>query len=235
MSCKRFEQELIEFAFGEAEPSSELRDHMTDCETCAHELAVYRTSATVLRALPAAPEPALSSDRLRQAILSRELRPGRPAWVARFGFAGAVAAAGLSLWIAVGRGPSDFDAPSSGHVAVAPVDEAADVGTGPIIIPEATPKLEVTPPRTIDNLVGGGEPKKASRPAARHGRRIRSVEREPRMEELMAVATGGLESAVDMSEAPASVTPSSASEVIVIQPAAGEAIERPSNDVSIGG
>jgi len=225
---------LIEFAFGETEPSGELRAHMNSCEVCAHELAIYRTSATGLRALPAAPEPALSSERLRQAILSRELKPGRPAWVARFGFAGAVAAAALGLWIAVGRGASDMDAPSGGQVAVAPVDERADIETGPIIIPETTPKLDLTPPRSTDNRVARAAPRKASRPIAPGGR-TPSVEREPKMEELMAIATGGLESAVDVSEASAAVTSNPASEVIVIQPAAGEATERSSNDVSIGG
>ena len=106
MNCKRLEEDLLLYAFGEldAKKAPVIEQHVATCEPCRKELSAYQVAADGMQRLPTAPEPSLSTERLRQAILSHELR-SRPNWAMRFAVVGAAAAAFIAALVSINHSP----------------------------------------------------------------------------------------------------------------------------------
>lgn len=254
MNCREFKEQIYEVAFGEAERSPSFEQHLLGCGDCRQELEVASFAASGIAAVAPPPAPSLSTDRLRTAILSDSLKAKRP-WLPRLTFAGAAAGLALAAWFGFNQ-PGDEASPRD-VVAVTDGEPLSGVEpSGPIEIPEVTPKI-VVPGATVRTATA--EPVR-DRPARRVRRSSPSapstvvaaeVEYSQVPDDLLAVVVGGAEGALDseftaarggsamMETAPgamAAPAPASSDEkpIIVIQPR-GQANERSSDDVPIGG
>lgn len=228
MSCKKFNEKLIAAAFGESEIGPDLKAHLAACATCREEMNLYRFEADGIKEMPEAPPAAFSNERLREAILSREIRPAKP-WLTRMAWAGAACAVLLVSWIVAGRG---IDRGDRAPKPLAMVEPKPVQPLGPITIPEASPDLPKVPHSGKSIIpVAKTHPTKKARTVKR---RAPVVRREAGGDELMALATGGASGAVSVSESNLKA-PADESAIIVIDPDDSRAMERDSNDVSIGG
>jgi hypothetical protein len=241
MNCKQFQEQAIEIAFGESDRTGEFDRHLGSCDACREEFAAYAFAAKGIEDAPAPPPPSLSNERLYSAIRAQNIRP-RGNWLPRLAFAGAVASVALAAWIGFNRPMTNARQPY-----IASVNEDQNkVPTGPIVIPEPIPEVESAAP------IESNEPAPESLRTAtktQPRKRVaapRVVEEIP--EELLAVVIGGAEGALDfepassalsrggamMEPAPEVGPAASASPIVVIQPQ-GQATEKSSDDVSIGG
>lgn len=239
MNCKQYQEQAIEIAFGEAERTKGFDLHLESCKACREEFAAYAFAAKGIEDVPAPPAPSLSNERLYSAIRAQNIRRSSP-WLPRLAFAGAAASVAFAAWIGFNRPtiePIPYVASVSEHRDTAPA--------GPIEITESTPAIKATvadivaertaPTRRVR---GGSSPQPNKRTSA-----TSVVEEIP--DELLAVVVGGAEGALDfapetvarggaaMMEAPAPAG-SPDSPIVVIQPQ-GQATEKSSDDVSIGG
>ena len=258
MNCREFREQIYEVAFGEAERSPSFEQHLAGCGDCREEFEVAAFSASGIAATPPPPAPSLSTERLRTAILSENLRR-KPSWIPRLSFAGAAAALALAAWFGFNQ-PSGVD--PSRDVAIADNEPIEAVPRGAIVIPEDVPETMATEPESA-TTVAASEPA-PERPTRRTQRRnprssavvVASADASPEVpDDLLAVVVGGAESALDaeftpmarsgaamaelgpegMAAAPAPATSVSEEKpIIVIQPK-GQASERSSDDVPIGG
>jgi hypothetical protein len=228
MSCKKFNERLIAVAFGESEIGPDLRAHLAACLACRQEMNLYRIEADGIKEMPQAPSATFSSERLREAIHSREIRPEKP-WRTRMAWAGAACAVLLVSWIVAGR---EIDRGDRAPQPLAMVEPKPVQPLGPITIPEASPDLpKVTHSAKNIMPVAKAHSTKKARTAKR---RAPVVRHETGGDELMALATGGASGAVSVSESNLKA-PADESAIIVIDPDDNRAMERDSNDVSIGG
>jgi len=243
MNCKQYQQQAIDVAFGEAERTSEFDRHLESCQACRAEFAAYAFAAKGIEDAPVPPAPSLSNERLYSAIRAQNIRRDR-SWLPRLAFAGAAASVALAVWMGFNRPTSDRQQPY-----VASTSETQDAAPrGPIIIPEPTPKIE----SSLKTQLAPAPPRADSRKTITPRPRNRTsappiIEEIPK--ELLAVVVGGAEGALDfepvgaafsrggpatMETAPDTPSPSSDSPIVVIQPQ-GQATEKSSDDVSIGG
>ena len=257
MNCREFREQIYEVAFGEAERSPSFEQHLAGCGDCREEFEVAAFSASAIEATPAPPAPSLSTERLRTAILSENLRR-KPSWIPRLSFAGAAAALALAAWFGFNQ-PSGVD--PSRDVAIADNEPVEAVPRGAIVIPEDVPDTMATEPSATTAAASEPASERPTRRAQRRNRRSSPVvvasadETSEVPDDLLAVVVGGAESALDaefapmarsgaanmelgpegMAAAPAPATSASEEKpIIVIQPK-GQASERSSDDVPIGG
>lgn len=229
MSCKRFEDQIALFAYGELEDSAALKEHLGRCAACRKEFALFGFAADAMHDLPSAPEPSLTSERLRQAILSKELKQQRLALPIRFGFAGAGLAAMLAVWITFSNRSVEPEAVEGGALA----RKIFAPKPGPIVAEQPSPAP--APPETVVA--------QAAPPAERLPRTTKpSLPRKRNkvsMPDLLAVSTGAVRSAATVFAEAAPVSKpaaSAADEVVIIQPSGGSATEMRSPDaLAIGG
>lgn len=252
MNCREFREQMYGVAFGEAGRSTDFDQHLAGCADCRKEFAMLDFAAAGIADTPAPPAPSLSNERLRTAILSSSLK-SKPSWLPRLSFAGVAAALALAAWMGYSSGT-----PQPGDVvAVADKDTARGGGTEPsgeIEIPEAVPPIAENVESTPVAESNPSEPttrvkRRANNRAPRTVVAVK-IEESQVPDELLAVVVGGAEGALDseftMSRggpamtdaAPAMAAPASEKSeekpIIVIQPK-GQATERSSDDIPIGG
>jgi hypothetical protein len=238
VKCKKYSDQVILFAYGELDDSREFEAHAAQCPACIAEVAQYRAISAAVRAMPEAPAPSLRSDRLRQAILSRELQH-KPKWLLQWGALGAAAAAVFAVWLVANRGLGGAQ-PRPMPDTDAPI---ANLTPDPDI-----PNIEL-PVKPVDkSAVGLPEARQTKASAKKVGRRVARTQKSPvpapQLDELLAVASNGVSGAMDAAStttrtetAPAVMAPDKreAEGVIVIRPGDSGASEKSLKDVSIGG
>lgn len=242
MNCKEYQQQAIEVAFGEAERTGEFDRHLESCVACREEYAVYEFAAKGIEDVPAPPAPSLSNERLYSAIRAQNIRRSSP-WLPRLAFAGAAASLALVAWLGFNRPTSEPELP-----VIASADKPLDgAPRGPIEIPEKTPILDTAAPDE-PTVTASSDRQNRSVTKLRPRRRAADpiiVSEVP--EELLAVVVGGAEGALDidaasfdltgtpmMAPAPEAMRAPAENPIVVIQPQ-GQATEKSSDDVSIGG
>lgn len=240
MSCRRFRDELLLYAYGELEPTQveRVESHVAACAPCRRELELGRFAAMGAHAQPAPPPANLSTERLRRAILSEELKDARPNWVFRLGFAGAAAAAILAVYVAV-----DLNTPKTVTTGGA-LQAAAGPPNKDTSIPDAAPlanRVEPAPAPKAHPAVtfSKSSPKRITR---RTGRPQAAAAERHDVGELLALASDAARSAANglaepVVSAPSEERKSAGSDVIVIQPGSGGSAteSRNPNGISIGG
>jgi hypothetical protein len=252
MNCREFQDQMIDVAFGEAGRSTDFDRHLESCAGCKKDFAMAQFAANGIEDAPSAPAPSLSNERLHQAILSRELK-SRPTWLPRIAFAGAAAVLALAAWMGFSRQP-EITRPGEVLANITPGNDVIDVPEGPIEIPEDVPEIvapaisqsaERTTPVRRNQRIGSYYARvRAPRPAA--------TTAQPENEELLAVVMSGAESALEQEAMPAArggamseamspggafaePAPVTTEKPIVVIQGRGQATERPSDDVAIGG
>jgi len=232
----------MEIAFGEAERTIEFEKHVESCLECREEFAVYAFAAKGIEGAPPAPAPSFSNERLYSAIRAQNIHRSSP-WMPRFAFAAAATSIALASWLGFNR-PTANVQPRYIANADKPVDSAP---TGPIEIPEVVPNIK--PPVANESVVSA--PTRRPHPSVRSSHRRRNAPTSaPTAEvsdELLAVVIGGAEGALEtdavtgapgapsmLRTAPTAKVPAAEGPIVVIQPQ-GQATEKSSDDVSIGG
>lgn len=76
MKCKKLEDNIIQLAYGElpSPAAEELSKHLDNCDNCRHSYEQHKRTALAIGGLQLAGEPSMSVERLREAILSRQIR-----------------------------------------------------------------------------------------------------------------------------------------------------------------
>jgi hypothetical protein len=115
---RNLEDQIIALAYGELEgaEAEALRERIERDPTLRREHEAYRRQAELLEAVPAVPAPALSTERLRAAVLEQTLRRQRTLPV-RFGLA-AVAAGALTFVFVQRIAPTEEPSPLAERTAV---------------------------------------------------------------------------------------------------------------------
>jgi hypothetical protein len=245
MNCKHCRDLAVEIAFGESSRSASFDAHLKACPECRREFEAYRFAAQGIEDAMPAPAPSLSNERLHAAIIART-QPRTSSWLPKLALAGAFATAAYAFWFAVDS--PRVDEPQPRVLASKQPPAAAPI--------EAQPAPTVEPVKTFvekgpSRVVASVEKPKQRRSAARRHRTPemnRPEDDDRSMDGLMAAVVGGAEGAlaesfsqvgdVDSTRA-VPATASSPKEIgtppiVVIQPE-GQATEKKSNDVSIGG
>ena len=256
-NCKEFRDHLVEVAFGDAERSPQFGQHIERCADCRKEFEAMQFAASGIEDSRVVPAPSLNNERLHQAILSRELK-SRPSWLPRLSFAGAAAALALAAWMGFNQPTGNRPEDLATNVVNPPLREPS----GPIEIPEQVPDV-VAPPlaasepaksaQAVVSSPGSRSKRTSSRRSVQPSEEV--VERyEPIPDDLLAVAVGGAEGALELDQMPegfggggAALAPSmmrsdpggsnsdsGEKAIVVIQPK-GKAMEKSSDDVPIGG
>lgn len=250
MNCKQYKLAAMEIAFGEAERTAEFDRHLELCGDCRKDFAAYAFAAKGIEDAPMPPAPSLSNERLHQAILSTNLRQ-RPSWVPRFALAGGVAVAALAVWIGFNRPVGEGDPSPPIAKVFEPEPDVRLAPEGPIEIPEAIPDLSKNSAVTSANSEPFRKARDRGHNAIASGTRrdapvlVEDIEASVVPDELLAAAAGGAQSALDaemsparsgalMGPEPAPTTEPATSAIVIIQPE-GQATEKSSHDVSIGG
>ena len=254
MNCKQCLDLATEIAFGEAERTNAFDSHLSACDGCRKEFEMYRFAAEGINDAAYVPPPSLSNERLRSAILA-EGAPRQSGWLPRFAVAGGFAAIAFAYWFATG-GLDSNQQPSrvvaSNDVVTPIVPEAPP--SAPIQEPIAQPDPEVGKPAAV--VASAERPTYRRSINRRNHTRREAVSTSPQAEpaeELLAVVIGGAEGALDSdfsmeaATQPEVLAPGPAMRggmggggginqpaIVVIQPE-GQATEKQSSDVSIGG
>ena len=249
MNCREFREEMYQVAFGEAERSPSFEQHLASCSECKQEFELAAFAASGIASAPPPPAPSLSTERLRTAILSESLR-AKPSWLPRLSLAGAAAALALAAWFGFDQPAEDGD--NRGVVAMNEEEPVRMTEpTGPIVIPEPSPEI-IEPAPAAASVSAAPVRDRAPRRIRRSQSRpvvVPEVESSAVPDDLLAVVVGGAEGALDsefiatragggmdMATPSAMAAPEKGEEkpIIVIQPK-GQANERSSDDVPIGG
>lgn len=210
-------------------------------------------AASGIAAVPPPPAPSLSTDRLRTAILSDSLKSKR-SWLPRLTFAGAAAGLALAAWFGFNQ-PGKDETPRDLAALSLKEPLSGTEPSGPIIIPEGRQAIEPSDPPAVaaTEPVRERPVRRVRRSAPRAPRTVvvTEVESSQVPDDLLAVVVGGAEGALDSDfvaarggpsmpeSAPGVMTapapaPADEKPIIVIQPR-GQANERSSDDVPIGG
>ena len=118
MECRDAKQLIMERLDGElpAEENVRLEEHLAACDACTRELAQQRRLIDGIKALPRVPAPADLAQRVN-ATIARETvrRPGRGAWVRRYGAMAAsiaIVVVAATLWLKDNKAPQRSAAPA---------------------------------------------------------------------------------------------------------------------------
>jgi hypothetical protein len=237
MSCKRFEDQVIGLAYGELDAAQAARvsEHVATCASCAGELALFKVAAEGARAGVEPPAPSLSNERLRQAILSSELKDARP-WTWRVGLGGAALAGLAAVWVFV------VSRPTVSQPVVSPPMYAERSNPQTVPVPPEALGPPVAEPRSDTGFASASTPVPEGRRIGAKGRREEGTQApvsitapRPEVAALLAMSDAAALNAADaFAEEP--VEPAVSKEIVVIKPGSPGATEvKAPNDVAIGG